>query len=1018
MKRIKLPLLLLVLVLLAGLPGSGFAPGFPAAVPVHPRLGPNGEAEPEREAVIGTPTAPNPDPVVIQDEKHDLSAPLRDIPPQPRGQSRLDKDKMEKEGLPKPVQTNNSALQPGQPNAAAVQDKAGPNTAPTPVASFEGINNVDGYVPPDTNGDVGLTHYVQWVNASFAIYRKSDGVKVYGPAAGNTLWASFGGLCESKNQGDPIVLYDSQADRWLMSQFAFGISGGNPIGPYYECIAISQTSDPTGAWYRYAFLWSANIMNDYPKLGVWPDGYYMTVNQFPDSGGWGGGGVAVLERSQMLQGLPARQVQFSLSTDYGGMLPPDWDGTTAPPAGAPAPFAEWDAGSLGLWNFHVDWTTPANSTFGLSGAPNQTITTTNVSTFDTNYSWVPQPGTTQKLDTLGDRLMHRLQYRNFGTYQALVANHTAKVGSGSGIHWFELRNTGSIWFKQQEGVYAPTACSVSDAAVCWRWMASIAMDKWGNIGLGYSMSSSGSTYPSIAFTGRVPGDTAGTFGQGEGLIMAGTGNQTTSYGRWGDYSMLSVDPVDDCTFWYTTEYILTSGDRPWRTRIAAFQMPGCPGSGNGTIAGTVRDQANSLLSGARVTVDSTTVVTGADGAFSFSLPAGSYSVKAVAYGYSTGSAPSVTVTSGVTTTQNFNLTAGGGTPVTIKGKVTDGSGHVGMPLYARVAVSGITAPFAVFTNPVTGNYSVSTYQDWPVQLDVTAVSGGYLAGSQALTVSAPSTSATANLALLVDETSCSAPGYTLSTGISADFSSLALPAGWTVVDNKGNGQVWKFNDPGGRGNRTGGSGGFAILDSDNYGSPSTGQDSELRSPAFSLVGATAAALSFDTDFNSYSTEEADVDVSTNGGTVWTNLWLKTGSDYNSSNEVVSLSSYLGQASVLLRFHYYNANFDWWWQVDNPKVSLCSARTGGMVVGRVLSGGVGALNGVTVSGPYGSVLSAATPEDANLGDGYYWLFAPAGTQTITAVDIGVSASVTVTADGTVNYNFYLNPLNLFLPDMKN
>ena len=336
---------------------------------------------------------------------------------------------------------------------------------------------------------------------------------------------------------------------------------------------MSQTSDPTGNWYRYSYTWPSTYMPDYPKLGLWPDGYYLTVNQFSQVGSWRGAGVAAFERSKMLTGATAQTIYYNLysyNSAYGGMLPADWEGTTQPPSGAPCPYMEWDdstwiapSDALRIWNFHVDWTTPANSYFGSSLAPNYTLATADVNpSICASSPCIDQPGTAQNLDEISDRLMFRLQYRNFPTYQAMVTNHTVSIGSNNaGIHWYELRNTGSGWTIYQQGTYGPAGAS--------RWMGSIAMDQSGNMALGFSISSS-SIYPSIRYVGRLAADTLGTMPQSETTLVTGAGYQSDSYARWGDYSSMQIDPSDGCTFWYTQEYAAASGSYNWYTRIGAF----------------------------------------------------------------------------------------------------------------------------------------------------------------------------------------------------------------------------------------------------------------------------------------------------------------------------------------------------------------------------------------------------------------------------------------------------------------
>jgi len=504
-------------------------------------------------------------PTVVGAERHDVTPALRDMP--------LIAPEQEKEETPHaPLPVHGGPRVLGERRDAALQIAAPTNSAITPRASFDGIGNTAGVLPPDTNGDVGPNDYVQWVNLSFAIYRKSDGGLRYGPANGKTLWQGFGGPCETRNDGDPIVLYDEIAGRWLMSQFALP---NYPAGPYYQCIAVSTSGDPTGSWNRYSYSFSK--MNDYPKFGVWSDGYYMTMNQFaPDFLGrlaWAGQGVVAFERTQMLAGGAARMVYFDMASDtsLGGMLPADLDGTTLPPAGSPAYFAQFDdqPDQLQLWQFHADWSNTSNATF-----TRKALLAT--SAFDSNMcnasrNCIPQPGTNAKIDAIADRLMYRLQYRNFGTHESLVTNHTVDVGSDrGGVRWYEVRDPGGNPVIYQQGTFAP-------ADTLNRWMGSAAMDASGNLAIGYSVSNT-ATFPSIRFSGRLAGDPLGTLTVAESDLRGGTGSQTHSSGRWGDYSMLAVDPTDGCTFWYTTEYYLGTSSAGWKTNIGSLTL----GNGGGT----------------------------------------------------------------------------------------------------------------------------------------------------------------------------------------------------------------------------------------------------------------------------------------------------------------------------------------------------------------------------------------------------------------------------------------------------
>jgi subtilase family serine protease len=507
-------------------------------------------------------------PQSLPDVQHDTSPPLRDvapIPPAPAAEEKREKRR--------PLHHHRGQGSGPRLPDPVVQTTPGTFSMPSAGTTFDGVDNVDGVLPPDPNGAVGPNHYVQWVNTSFAIFDKS-GTLLYGPAAGNTLWSGFGGPCEEDNEGDPIVLHDHLADRWLMSQLALP---NFPDGPFYQCVAVSQTADPTGAYNRYAFVVSDTKLNDYPKLAVWPDAYYLTVNQFDAvTSVFLGQGVLAFERDEMLAGRPARLVYFDLETvdpNLGGMLPADMDGP-APPAGSPAYFVQFDDDASGtapqdqleLWRFHVDWSDPTSSTFT---GPNIIPT----APFDSNmcgYSrnCIPQGGTRRRVDAISDRLMYRLQYRNFVTYETLVVNHTVDVGGDhAGIRWYEVRDPGGTPFIHQQGTYAPDALH--------RWMGSAAMDGAGDLAIGFSVSSA-TTFPSIRYAGRLVDDPLGTLPQGETTLMSGSGSQTDSTGRWGDYSALSVDPTDNCTFWYTQEYYSATSAIDWRTRIGSFQFPSCP----------------------------------------------------------------------------------------------------------------------------------------------------------------------------------------------------------------------------------------------------------------------------------------------------------------------------------------------------------------------------------------------------------------------------------------------------------
>lgn len=413
--------------------------------------------------------------------------------------------------------------------------------------------------PPDTTGAVGATQYVQWVNESFAVFDKATGNPVLGPIPGNTLWSGFGGVCETQNDGDPIVKYDRIANRWVMTQFA--VPSG---GPYFQCVAVSQTSDATAGWYRYAFQYTN--FPDYPKVGVWPDAYYVTFNMFAGNS-FAGPRLCAYDRASMLAGAPATQQCFQLSPTYGSVLPADLDGAALPAGSAPNYMLSKGSSSLMMWKMHIDWANSANTT--LSSA-----VSIQVSPFNAACSGgvcVPQAETSQKLDSLADRLMYRLAYRNFGSYESLVVTHSVSVGTNrknsyAAVRWYELRNLqASKPTVYQQATYAPDST--------YRWMGSIAMDKMGNIAVGYSASSS-TMHPALRFATRLVTDPLNTLSN-ETVVIQGAGSQTQNLSRWGDYTTMALDPVDDCTFWFTGQYLKANGIFNWSTRIASFKIAGC-----------------------------------------------------------------------------------------------------------------------------------------------------------------------------------------------------------------------------------------------------------------------------------------------------------------------------------------------------------------------------------------------------------------------------------------------------------
>jgi hypothetical protein len=494
--------------------------------------------------------------------RNDTSPPLRDIK-----QAKL-KQKVEHEANENPKLPSNhkDSPDPVVQEANSLLAFAGINV-PSPILNFDGIVYPGvscNCAPPDTNGEVGATQYVQMVNEGYQVFNKTTGASQLGPSGITTLWSGFGGVCQNNGSGDPVVMYDQIANRWVITQFA-GVSV-----PTDECIAVSTTSDATGSYNRYDFHLGSNFF-DYPHLSVWPDAYYMSMNVFNASGSaFLGPQPFAFDRAKMLAGLPATFITTGVTggPNEDSYLPSDLDGSILPPAGAPASFVEFPGtGTYRVFHFHVDFTTPANSTFTLFSSPAAAGFSTLCAT---TRSCVPQNGTTNKLDGIGDRLMFRLAYRNFGDHEALVGNYTVSSGGAAGIRWFELRDvtSGPVTVFQQS-TYQPDTT--------WRWMGSAAMDQQGNLAVGYSASST-AIHPQIRYAGRLFTDPLNALTQGETTLFAGAGSQTGTLNRWGDYSDLTVDPVDDCTFWYTQQYIPSNGSSNWRTRIGSFKFTQCGGS--------------------------------------------------------------------------------------------------------------------------------------------------------------------------------------------------------------------------------------------------------------------------------------------------------------------------------------------------------------------------------------------------------------------------------------------------------
>ncbi|CAN5620967.1 hypothetical protein BH20VER1_BH20VER1_04910 [soil metagenome] len=558
-----------------------------------------------------------------------------------------------------------------------VQRTAGPvSSAPTPTGlSFDGVgvgllDYRPGSNPPDVNGNVGATQYVQWNNTSFAIFDKNTGALQYGPAAGNTLFQELGGVCATFNNGDPVVTYDILAGRWVLSQFVVAAS---PTSYSHQCFAVSVTSDATGEYYLYDFETDPVNFVDYPHQATWPDGYYMAAHIFGAGLAFIEGRVYVFEREKMIYGLPARMQFISLGPNQIGHLPADLEGLTPPPPGAPAFVLGPNRFLTNLTNSYrvkVTWdplptivVTAGEILGGIASPPCLSGTTAQ------GRDCVPQPPPavlTDYLDRLSQRYMHRLVYRNQGTQAApdesLVVSAVSTSLAGNlpahgAVEWFEFRHDGNPTTQ-------PTLFqnSTYDPDTHWRWMPSITMDRSRNIALGYSKSST-TVKPGIYVTGRQAGDPINTMGA-EVEMKAGIGSQLGAGNRWGDYTSMNLDPIDQCTFYYTNEYLKTNGSFNWSTRIASFRFPSCQSAAGlyGTVTGTIVSAEDGVpIPGVTVTLSNGYAgAADANGVYTILVPAGTYTATAAHLDRNCTSASPASATvapaGGATVVQNFVMT--------------------------------------------------------------------------------------------------------------------------------------------------------------------------------------------------------------------------------------------------------------------------------------------------------------------------------------------------------------------------
>lgn len=446
---------------------------------------------------------------------------------------------------------------PEAPKPHPVQEVAGAATASaqtvSPTATGPGLTvNVAGLDfnrwgaghPPDTSGAVGPKQYVQTVNTSIGIYSKRG--NQLNAFTYDTFFSKFdsGTPCDNQNGGDPQVIFDRPSNRWIIGDLAYP-------GPYYFCMAVSDGPDITGtSWTLYPYKASDTDLNDYPKISSGPNGIFMTANNFYNLSRFDGAQVWAFERKSL--GTRNLNVQtVHTSSAYGSLLPANSYAATES-AGPDYLISLENTSHLGLWKYDVNWAKPSRSTF------TQTPKLISVNTFQTARRVPEKDGVA--LDSLSDRPMYQLQLRS----GSLWFNHSVQVGSRAGVRWYQIGNLSGSPKVIQQSTFAPT-----DGLS--RWMGSLAVDKTGNMAVGYSTSSA-SNYPSINYATRKSTDARNKL-TAEGRIVTGTGGQT-SYSRWGDYSQMSIDPTDGCTFWYTQEYYKTTGV-DWQTRIASFKFPSC-----------------------------------------------------------------------------------------------------------------------------------------------------------------------------------------------------------------------------------------------------------------------------------------------------------------------------------------------------------------------------------------------------------------------------------------------------------
>lgn len=685
---------------------------------------------------------------------------------------------------------------------------------PSPTLSFDGVQNLDNgaiysllFVPADMTGDVGPNHYVQAVNALLRVFDKS-GYALSPPFRISTIFQSLGTTCSTRNDGLPNVLYDALADRWLITQIC------SNFPPFRQMVAVSQTGDPLGGYFAYEFVMPTIRQYDFPKFGVWPDGYYMSADEFLGADYYGSGMFA-FDREKMLAGLPASYIYFNqpdpVQIRRRGMLPADTDGLNPPAHDKPNIFASFTANEYGdaqdairVFDFHADFDQPENSSF--LERPESPIA---VASFDPTSpdgrQDIVQPPPGERLDSVSDRLNHRLAYRNHGTHESLVTNQTVRmtpVGQEyrAGVRVYEFGSTANVFAVSEQATFGDTESS--------RWIASAAQDHQANIAVQYNFGSDVKK-PSILYSGRLATEPVGEF-RTEGTLISGTGVQKAFGWRWGEYSGLSVDPVDDCTFWMTNGYYTLESqnisDFAWLTRIGSFKYAECTAAPRASITGTVTDALTGLpIENAKVAATQFVRYSNETGSYGpLIVTPGIYVLSATAHGYRPASRE-IQIENGEVLLENFALlpvpvAIPGGTEISSESCRVNNSPepgetvsiNIGLRNEGRRAASNLTAELVGFGISNVGQTQI--YGPMPVN-------GPEISRPYNFTVSnSVACGAVLNLRLRLrdGDEDIGTTDIFLQTGesivaFSEDFDGSVvpnLPAGWTTTTST-NHQLWR-----------------------------------------------------------------------------------------------------------------------------------------------------------------------------------------------------------------------------------